>query len=178
MARDFWGRSPRERVVNPLAQALLDECRRQEENCTYTALSFVIWLRCLRSVRNVCLTAPLVFGALATWKVLTQTAPLWGAIFALLTTLIPVVYRASKTDDMISQYTKIAGELTNLRDRFRQAATISVYKDTAAFENDSRPLFERLERARGPMLTPPEWCFKMARNKIKSGHYRHDYDES
>ena len=27
------------------------------------------------------------------------------------------------------------------------------------------------------MLTPPEWCFKLARRKHKDGHYHHDYDE-
>lgn len=164
--------------MNPITQALLDECRRQEENCSYTAVSFVIWLRVLRWTRKVCLTTPLVFGALATWKVLTETSPVMVAVFTLLATVIPVVYRASKTDDMIRQYTKTAGELTNLRDRFRQAATISANKDEVAFEKDARPLFDRMEKSREPMLTPPEWCFKMAREKIKAGHYRHDCDEA
>jgi hypothetical protein len=45
------------------------------------------------------------------------------------------------------------------------------------FEADSKPLFERLEKARSHMLTPPEWCFKLARRKHKDGHYHHDYDE-
>jgi hypothetical protein len=163
--------------LTPATKALFDECHRQKENCEYTALSFVIWLRILRFARNACLAAPIVFGALATWKIVAQAAPVAGAVFTLLATVIPVAYRATKTDDAIRQYQRRSGEFTNLRDDFRRVAEIGVHKEFSAFEKDTRPLFRRLERAREPMLTPPDWCFRAARKKIHAGHYHHDYDE-
>lgn len=164
--------------MNPLSQAILDECRRQEENCAYTALSFTIWLRNLRARRTASLVLPVIFGALATWQIVTQNVPALGAVCTLLATVIPLVYRASRTDGSIERFTQLAGEFTNLRDRFRQAATISVHRDAAEFERDLQPLMERLEKARAATETPPEWCFRQAREKIKAGHYHHDYDET
>lgn len=64
-----------------------------------------------------------------------------------------------------------------MRDRFRQAATISSHKPLAEFEADIKPLIVRLEKARAEMLVPPDWCFKLARRKHQAGHYRHDYDD-
>lgn len=156
--------------------ALIEECHRQSESCAYTATTFIIWLRCLRTVRVFCLVAPVVFGALATWKVLADS-PLWAAVFMLLTTVIPPAYRASKTDAAIEDYTLLAGEMTNLRDRFRQAAKVFSHKTFAKFEAETKPFLERQEKARRRALTPPEWCFKLAQRKHKAGHYDYDYDE-
>jgi hypothetical protein len=157
-------------------QALIDECHRQSENCRDTAVSFTIWLRTMRWIRTFCLVAPIVFGALATWQVLTGF-PVLAAVFTLLATVIPPAYRASRYDTEIEDYKSLAGEFTNLRDRFRQAALISSKKSFAEFEADARPLIERLEKARARTLTPPEWSFKLARRKIEAGDYTHDYDE-
>ncbi len=52
-----------------------------------------------------------------------------------------------------------------------------MHKPFAEFEGEARPLFDRMEKARRRMLTPPEWCFKLAQRKHKAGHYTHDYDE-
>jgi hypothetical protein len=158
-------------------QALIDECQRQAENCAYTATMFAIWLRCLHSIRVFCLVTPVVFGALATWKVVAQNAPTSGAIFTLLATAIPPAYAASGVGAAILNYKRLGGEYTNLRDRFRQASLISSHKSFQEFEADTQPLVKRLEAARVEMLVPPEWCFKLARKKHKAGHYHHDYDE-
>jgi hypothetical protein len=163
--------------LKPEVKALFDECMRQKENCEYTALSFVIWLRALRWIQGTCIVVPIIFGALATWKVVTQTAPVAGAVFTLLATVIPITYRASKIDDAIRRYQRRSGDFTNLRDGFRRVAEIGMHKEFADFEKDTRPLFKRLERAREPMLTPPDWSFRAAQKKIKGGDYRHDYDE-
>ena len=163
--------------MNSAIRALIDECQRQSENCGYTSRSFTIWLRWLRWIQRFFLTAPIVFGALATWKILAQTSPTWAAFFTLLATVLPPTYHALKIDVAINGYTSLAGEFTNLRDRFRQVALVSSQKPFSEFEADSKPLFGRLERARDHMLTPPEWCFKLARRKHKAGHYHHDYDE-
>lgn len=163
--------------MNPETQTLLDECRRQSENCGYTALTFVIWLRLLRWIRGFCLVVPIIFGAVATWKVVSSSSPVLGAVCALLATVIPVAYRASKTDEAIRQYQRRSGDFTNLRDHFRRVADAGVHKEFSVFERDTKPLFRRLEKARELMLSPPEWCFWLARRKWKAGHYRHDYDE-
>jgi hypothetical protein len=163
--------------MNGAAQALVDECQRQYENCAYTSTAFTIWLRFLKGIRVSCMVAPVIFGALATWKMVAQNSPTWGAIFTLLATVIPPAYAASKTNSAIERYTTLGGEFTNLRDRFRQLALISSHKTFPEFEVDAKPLFDRLEKARGQMLTPPEWCFALARRKHRAGHYRHEYDQ-
>jgi hypothetical protein len=162
-------------VTGDPTPALVDECHRQFENCRDTAVSFIIWLRVLRWTRTVLMVAPIVFGGLATWKVLADSSA-WAAVFTLLTTVIPPAYRASKIDSAIDDYTALAGEFTNLRDRFRQAALISSHKDFADFEADTKPLIQRLEKARSRALAPPDWCFKAARKSIEAGKYTHDYD--
>jgi hypothetical protein len=159
------------------AAALVDECQRQSETCAYTATTFIIWLRVLRGIRVFCVVAPIIFGALATWKLLANS-PASSAVFMLLATVIPPAYRASKVDASIDDYTLLAGEMTNLRDRFRQAATIQSSKAFPEFEAAAKPLLDRLEKARARALTPPEWCFKLARKKHKEGHYAHDYDQA
>ncbi|HEX7967509.1 MAG TPA: hypothetical protein VF502_04775, partial [Stellaceae bacterium] len=147
-------------------------------NCAYTSASFLIWLRCLKCIRLLCVTSPVVLGAVATWKIVAQGSPTVAAVCALLATVIPPAYRASKTERTIEEYTTLAGEFTNLRDRFRQAALISSHKPLPEFDADVKPLLARLETARSRALTPPEWCFKLARRKLKAGHYRHDHDET
>ena len=163
------------KTADPTA-ALIDECQRQSESCAYTATTFIIWLRFLRGFRAFCFVAPVIFGALATWKVLADS-PIWAAVFTLLTTVIPPSYRAMKVAKAIEDYTLLAGEMTNLRDRFRQAATVSSHKPFPEFEAEAKPFLDRLEKARSRALTPPEWCFWLAQRKHKAGHYKYDYDE-
>lgn len=160
------------------AKALIDECQRQSENCAYTSTTFLIWLRFLKGARLVAHCLPIACGALATWKILMQGSPIWAAIFALSATLIPPLYKASKTDAAIEDYLIAAGEFTNLRDRFRQAALVDSHKPIADFEAAVKPMLLRLEKVRSRPLTPPEFCFWMARKKHKAGHYDHDYDQA
>lgn len=158
------------------ADALVDECRRQSENCSYTAVTFTIWLRCLCGIRTCATVAPVIFGALATWKIVAENSPTWGAVFVMLATIIPPAYRASRVETSIEHYTVLAGEFTNLRDRFRQAALVTSRKGLQELEAESKTLIERLEKARRRMLVPPDWCFKLAQRKHRAGHYTHDFD--
>lgn len=163
-------------MSDPRIQTLVDECHRQEENCNYTAVSFTIWLRWLKGFRVACEVLPVVFGALATWKIVSQTSPTWAAVFTLLATVIPPAYKATKTDRAIEDYTSATGEFTNLRDRFRQAATIFAHEEFSQFEAKTKLLFDRLEKVRSRSLTPPNWFFKASQRKVQSGDYTHDYD--
>jgi hypothetical protein len=164
--------------LNPDTKALFDACQRNSEDCRYTAVEFVIWLRYLRWFRTAFLTLPVIFGAIATWKIAEKAAPLGTAVCTLLATTLPLIYRSMKLDDTIRKYERRAGQFTNLRDDFRRISEIGIHKEFAAFEKDAKPLFSRLQKAREPMLSPPEWCFTMAQTKIKRGDYKHDYDET
>jgi hypothetical protein len=126
----------------------------------------------LRIIRLICVVAPIIFGAFAAWKVMAAS-PTRMATLVLLATAIPPAYRASGTDKAITDYSTLAGEMTNLRDRFRHAATIDAHKSFAEFDAATKPLLDRLEKARAVSLTPPEWCFRSARKKHKEGHYIH-----
>jgi hypothetical protein len=159
-------------------EALADECARQEENCLYTGVSFTIWLRGIRIFRAFCLIAPVILGALATWQFVVKTLPGFGVVCAFLAGIIPTIYAASKTDGAIEQYTQQVGEYTNLRDRFRYVRTVSALKGDDVFEAETTPLFDRLERIRAAALTPPEFIFKRAQQKVKGGDYKHDYDQN
>jgi hypothetical protein len=125
----------------------------------------------------VSLVVPVIFGAFATAGIVTQHYPALAAISALLATTIPLAYRSSRTDRSISLFTRLAGEFTNLRDRFRQLGDVGIHKEVTAFESEFRTLMSRMEKARKFSETPPEWCFLEAREKEKAGHMRHDYDE-
>jgi hypothetical protein len=164
--------------VTAPTEALAAECRRLSQDCAYTATTFIIWLRWLRGIHVICEVSPLAFGALAAWRIVAQSSPIWAAVFTLLATAIPPAYRASKTEAAIRAYVVAAGEFTNLRDRFRQAALISSSKSFPEFEADVAPLIVRLENVRACPLTPPEWFFRLARHKHEAGHYSHDTDEA
>ena len=159
-------------------EELIAECHRQSETCCYTALTFTIWLRILRISKTFCTVAPVLCGGFATWKIIEQNSQIWAATAALFATVIPPSYKASGTDSKIKAFETLAGEFTNLRDGFRQAALVMSHKPYSDFESGVKPYFNRLEKARQKALTPPEWCFKLARRKIKAGHYQHDYDEA
>jgi hypothetical protein len=96
----------------------------------------------LRIIRVICVIAPIIFGAFAAWKVMADS-PGWAATWVVLATAIPPAYRASGTDKAITDYTRLAGEMTNLRDRFRHAATIDSYKSFAEFDAATKPLLDR-----------------------------------
>ena len=97
-------------MTDDLTKALADECERQFENCRDTAVSFITWLKVLRWVRIFFVAAPIVSGALATWKLLAD-ATIPAAIFTLLATVLPPLYRAVKLDDAIKDYEKSSGRV-------------------------------------------------------------------
>lgn len=159
-------------------KALIDECEHQRQVCEYTAVSFLIWLRCLRVIRAFLLGTPVLTGGITVWKSAQQDAPSLSIICAFLTVTLPLLNRAFEFDQRIDAYTRMAGEFTNLRDCFRQAATIHSLKPYPEFEEQVKPLFDRMAKASKQPLTPPEWSFQRARRKIKAGHYQRDEDTS
>jgi len=123
---------------------------------------------------------PLILGSIAGWKLLAspdlQSVKVLVAVCALLAGLLPSIYAALKYDDQLEHCKRLTGEFKNLRDRFRQAASVSSLKTFDEFESDFQKLMERLEAARAHSYTAPEWCFRLAQKKIKSGDYDYDVD--
>ena len=117
-----------------------------------------------RLTRLIFVVLPILFGALAAWKVMADS-PAWAATMVLLATAKPPALRASGIDRAIADYQTLSGEMTNLRDRFRHVVTIESHKSFAEFNTATKPLFDRLEKARARSLTPPEWAFRCARKK-------------
>jgi hypothetical protein len=157
---------------------MVSECRDQSRNCIYTSTSFFIWLRFLRTVGLVLTVVPLILGSLASWKLLTQSdldsIKLVIAALAFFAGIIPTISRALRLDRRITQCRELAAEFKNLQDEFRQCANISSLKPFSEFDADFRRAMKRLEQARKPSYTPPEWCFKRAQRKVQSGDYDPD----
>ncbi len=157
---------------------LILECRKAEEGCLYTSLSFFIWLRILRVTRIFLNVAAVVCGALAGWKALSHEYEMAMAVFAVLAAILPQVQRVTGMDLAIKQLANLAGEFKNLQDRFRRAASVSSSLPFEDFSSETTELFNRLEKARAPSITPPEFCFWLARRKIRKGHYDFDCSSS
>ena len=163
-------------------EQLTQECKRQSESCLYTSTSLYIWLRILRYLRVAFVVTPLILGSLSGGKILLSInstgLTTFSAVCAFLAGLLPAVYSALKYDDRLRECSMLAAEFKNLQDRFRQAALIASQKPINEFEKVFNELMNRLEIARKPSHTTPEWCFRMAQNKVKSGDYTYDVDIS
>ena len=176
MEKDLRHNDPDEGRLSEASAALVRECKREEENCLYTSTSFLIWARCLRYVR-----AALWIGAVATsafaashilrgdpsYRILMAAAAL-GAV------VLPGIGRAVRIDSAIRDYAAAAAVFKNLQSEFRRAAQVWSLKSYPEFESEARKLFRLMNEARKPSLTPPEFCFRLARWKIRQGHYEHD----
>jgi hypothetical protein len=157
--------------------AIVRECRDQSRNCIYTSTTLFIWLRFLRTIRTVFIVVPIVFGAIASGTLLTDTSDgpnFLVAIFAFVAGVTPAIYRGLKLDRHLAQCSRLAGEFKNLQDAFRQCADISSLKPIDEFEAEFKALMRRLEAARRPSYTAPEWCFKRAQKKVQAGDYDPD----
>ena len=162
--------------LDPRTAALKEECLNQFQNCGYTALTFTIWLRFLRWLRVFSWTAPVILGAVATWTIVGESIPWLAATCAFVAVLIPPTFQAAKLDSSIKQYAMMAGEFTNLRDRFRLTAEYGSLKPFGEFETAFNALHARLEKARARTLTPPHVCFLIARGQWQKGYYKLDED--
>lgn len=155
------------------AAALRAQCKEQWERCLYASNTLMVWLRTLRATRIVFVVLPIVFGALASWEILkgNNRYEYLTATMALVAGLIPAVYAALKLDEHLPTATRLAGEYKNLEIVFGDLAAIGPHKPFDAFEAEYKEARTRLENANSEAYTPPEWCFKRARKKIRAGHY-------
>lgn len=156
-------------------EALVRECRRQEESCLYTSSGLYQWQKNARVWRNIFVVAPIILGGIASSQILAgseaQWASIMAAILALLAGFFPAIYEALGMNMRVTEIGQSAAEFTNLRDRFRQTANITAHTSyeelAAAFEQ----LMDRLDAARKISPPLPEKYFKQAQVKVDRGDY-------
>lgn len=167
--------------MNPITEELISECKRQHENCQYTAVTFTIWLKYLKFFLCAGITISFLAGAFASWKIVNESSDpqiqFYAALAAFIAGIIPTLLAALKIEESINLYKKQAAEYTNLRDDFRLAFKVHSKKSFDEFELIFKQLMTRVEILRKESLTPPECIFCKAHRKIKQGHYNFSVDE-
>jgi hypothetical protein len=164
---------------NVITARLIAECRREEENCLYTSTAFFIWLRWVKAFRAVLWVGAAVGSGLAASHILRgdPAYTVTMAFAALAGILLPAVGRALHLDSTIQDYKLAAARIKNLQGELRRAAQVWSLKPFSQFDHEGERLFKAMAEARKPSLTPPEIIFRLARRKIKKGHYSYDVDE-
>lgn len=160
-------------------QQIIIECKRQEESCEYTSTAIIEWLKCLRRWNQTFVVVPIVLGGLATWPLLTHTQGLeWlTGLCALLAGFAPAVYNALDLDVNLEALAKSEHQYRILRDRFRQAWSVTALGSYDDIKSEFDRLMDRMDAARLGSITVPERFFKTAQEKIKRGDYRFSVDQ-
>ena len=99
-----------------------------------------------------------------------------GALCGLLAGFCPAIFKALNLDLHLEGIHRDAGAGTNLRDRFRRAATVTSHAGFDEFKAEFEALMDRMDAARTAAPPAPEWCFKAAQKKIGKGDYDFDVD--
>lgn len=166
-------------MTDPSAEALKKECVRQFDNCRYTAAALFEWHKRARLWRGTFLIAPIILGGFASSQLLLQVGQygkIFGALCGLLAGFCPAIFKALNLDHHVEGIIRAANEFTNLRDRFRQAATVTAHVPFEEFKAAFEVLMDRMDAARASAPAAPEWCFDKAQKKIGSGDYDFDID--
>lgn len=176
MAKDIRIEDPRHGNLTAAHAALVKECHDQSRNALYTSTNFFIWLRTLKIARAVLWILATVSGAVAASTAVKsqEGMELFVAGLALLAVIFPGAIKALNLDDTIETYAAKSGEFKNAEGALRRAANIWSNKSYEEFEEEARKALADLDEARKGSLTPPEWSFKLAQWKVKSGAYDPD----
>lgn len=85
---------------------------------------------------------------------------------------------ATKIGALIDECRKVGAEFKNLQDLFRQLRTVQALKSYNAFEKQFRDASARLKKARSYSITPHGCIFERAQQKVESGDYDCDEDQT
>jgi hypothetical protein len=138
------------------------------------------WEKRARLWRGTFLVAPIILGGFASSQLLLQVGTygkIAGALCGLLAGFCPAIFKALNLDMYVEGIHRAAGEFTNLRDRFRRAATVTVYAPYDEFKAEFEALMDRMDAVRASAPPSPEWCFREAQRKIGKGDYDFDIDQ-
>jgi hypothetical protein len=168
-------------MTDPRTEPLIAECKRQAESCTYTSAALYIWQKHATTWRAMFLIAPVILGGLASSQILLEfgsdAGKLAGAFCGMLAGFFPAIYVSLNMDMKVVEIARSAGEFTNLRDRFRQAAEIRSQAPYEEFQAEFEALMDRMDAVRMSSPPSPEWAFKKAQAKVQGGDYVFDFEE-
>lgn len=162
--------------MDPRAQEIIDECKRQEESCLYTSTALFSWQREVRVYRVAFIVVPIICGAFASARVFVRDPAYdWPvAICALVAGLFPAIFKALDLDVSLKTIADSANRFKTLQDRFRQASRIGASSKLEDLHEEFTALMQRMDDARAANPTVPERHFANAQKKIKKGHF--DFD--
>src|SRR5665213_3386301 len=121
MAENIWRNDSDSCPLTIARDALIAECREEEQNCLYTSTTFFIWLRWLKSARALLWMGGAIGSLIAAshilkgdeqYKIITASAALAGV-------LLPGLVKALRLDSAIRDYTKAAAGFKTLQGEFR-----------------------------------------------------------
>jgi hypothetical protein len=157
-------------------QAIIDECKRQEESCLYTSTSLYSWQKEVRGLRVAFIVIPIILSSIATARILVKdpTYDWLVASCSIIAGLFPAIFKALDLDVSLKTIADSANRFKVLQDRFRQASLIGSTKSVDALEEEFHSLMERMDDARSANPSVPERHFAKAQKKIKKGDYSFD----
>ncbi|MFG1255711.1 SLATT domain-containing protein [Xanthobacter flavus] len=177
MAEDVRDPNSNGAILNEQRNAIVAECRRQEEACLYTSTALYAWLRWVRWYKRGFTVAPVVLTAIAGLSFMKDILPAWGLVLiSFAASLIPSLADALEIETSVKEITRLAAEFKALQDRFRRVATITTVTDLKVAEQQLSELMDRMDLARSTSIIVPEWAFAKAREKIEAGHYNFAVD--
>jgi hypothetical protein len=166
---------------DPRTSELVKECERQEESCAYTGANLYIWQKRASLWRTGFIVAPIIAAGFSTSQLFTDNLGPYGKIFAtfagLLAGFFPAIFIALNMDMRVAEIARSAAEFTNLRDRFRQAASVSRYSPYDEFKAEFEALMDRMDAIRSSAPPAPDWCFRETQKKMNKGDYTFAVDE-
>lgn len=165
-----------DRVVDPLAAALVKQCATEARNTLYTSTSFYIWLRALRNARAALWVMAAIASTIAASSVVSKLSlsPVLLAGLTLAGVILPGIVKATKLDEAIEAYEAQAAAFKKAEAALGRAANVWSNKPIEEFEQEARAAQKLLDDARSVSLTPPELIFKWAQIKVRSGDYDPD----
>lgn len=157
-------------------QAIINECKRQEESCLYTSTALFGWLKEVRVWRVAFIVVPIIAGSVASVKILLKDPSFdWlVAIAAMVAGLFPALFKALDLDVSLATISDSANRFKTLQDRFRQASQIGITGKLEDLEEEFKSLMARMDDARSANPPVPERHFEGAQKKINRGDYSFD----
>ncbi len=156
-------------------EAIINECKRQSESCLYTSTALFEWAKAAKVQNRWWNALPIALGALASFGLLQNSYPAIAGMLALAAGLIPSIYEKLNIEKHTEEMLLQAGQYKILQDRFTQAANITALDtDQQKLKVEYETVLRQLEDLRARPILVPEKYFKIAQDKIKTGHYDSD----
>jgi hypothetical protein len=141
-------------------------------NCVWSYVSMLAWLRALRAAKILMLIFPAVFGGLASWYSLhlPQNTSVVAALAAL-AGFFPILFVALGLDERIAYYRTLAGRYRLIHALFQNISCTAARYETQTLEKEYDRAFADYCRVREEAHTVPRWCFVHAKKVIEKGEY-------